>query len=207
MMVAVTAALRIGAIVPVTLAEGPGARFALWVAGCSIRCAGCCNPHLFDPAVGREVSAGALVAAIARVRTEIEGVTFLGGEPFEQAAGLAAVAAGARGLGLSVAVFTGHAREALEAAPGTGVRALLSEIDLLVDGPFDASRPERARRWVGSENQRFHYLTDRYDASIEQPLAEARHVVEVRIAPDGRVVQSGWPEVAPGRLRRRDRRG
>ena len=49
--------LRVGARVPVTRAEGPGARYALWLQGCSIRCPGCCNPHLFD-ASSRHATAG-----------------------------------------------------------------------------------------------------------------------------------------------------
>jgi anaerobic ribonucleoside-triphosphate reductase activating protein len=186
--------LRVGARVPVTRVEGPGARYALWVQGCSIRCPGCCNPHLFDAAGGTVVTIDVLLAEIRAARPAIEGVTFLGGEPFEQAAALARVAAGAQALGLSVMVFSGYALEELRARAESGVASLLQATDVLVDGRYEATRPERGRLWAGSENQRFHYLTDRYSREIELPPPGAPlREVEVRIEADGRIAANGWP--------------
>jgi anaerobic ribonucleoside-triphosphate reductase activating protein len=188
------ATLRVGARVPVTRVEGPGARYALWVQGCSIRCPGCCNPHLFDATAGAIIAVDALLAEIREVRAAIEGVTFLGGEPFEQAAPLARLAAEARALDLTVMVFSGYTLEELLARADHGVQALLRETDLLVDGRYDATRPERGRRWVGSENQRFHYLTGGYSPEIELPPDDAPlREVEVRIGADGRITANGWP--------------
>jgi anaerobic ribonucleoside-triphosphate reductase activating protein len=193
--------LRVGARVPVTEVEGPGARYALWVQGCSIRCPGCCNPHLFEAAGGQAVSVDLLLDEVREVRPRIEGLTLLGGEPFEQAAPAAALAHGARALGLSVMTFTGYTLEALRARHDPGVAALLAATDLLVDGLYLAQRPERRRRWVGSENQRFHYLSDRYSPAIEAPgEAGALRAVEVRVAADGRVLLNGWPVVKADRL-------
>jgi anaerobic ribonucleoside-triphosphate reductase activating protein len=183
--------LRVGARVPVTRAEGPGARFALWVSGCSLRCPGCCNPHLFAPD-GAPIAAAALVAEVAAVRAEIEGLTVLGGEPFEQAPALAEVCAGVRALGLSVIVFSGFSREELALRPDAG--PLLATLDVLVDGRYDARQPERTRRWVGSENQRFHYLTDRYSPAIElPPPGEPCDTVELTLPLDGTLRHNGWP--------------
>ncbi|BDG09448.1 4Fe-4S cluster-binding domain-containing protein [Anaeromyxobacter paludicola] len=192
-------ALRIGHRVARTEAEGPGSRYAVWLQGCALRCAGCCNPHLFDPRGGERVTVQALARELAREvgKGGLDGLTLLGGEPFEQAAPAAALCRAARGLGLSVMVFTGHALEALQAraAGDAGVAALLAATDLLVDGPFDRARPERSRRWVGSENQRFHFLTARYAPGVERaPPGELARTVEVRIGPDGRVFVNGWPE-------------
>ena len=75
--------LRVGARVRATCAEGPGTRYALWLQGCSLRCPGCCNPQLFDPRGGEELPLALLAAEISDVRDQIEGVTLLGGEPFE----------------------------------------------------------------------------------------------------------------------------
>jgi anaerobic ribonucleoside-triphosphate reductase activating protein len=202
-------ALRIARVVPVTEAEGPGRRFAVWVQGCAIRCPGCCNPRMLDPARGRATSPGALAGRIRRVRAEVEGVTLLGGEPFDQAAPLAEVAAACRAMGLSVAVFTGYPLERLRARRDAGARALLAATDLLVDGPYLASRPERDRRWVGSTNQRFHFLTDRYRPGVESVApGEAAETVEVSIRPGGRVALDGWPALAaaPARGSRSRRR-
>jgi anaerobic ribonucleoside-triphosphate reductase activating protein len=191
--------IRVGARVPVTEAEGPGRRYALWLQGCSIRCPGCCNPHLFDGAGGEACDAATLLGEIAAVRDRVEGVTLLGGEPFEQAAGLVPLVRGTRDLGLSVIVFTGYTVEALSASRDPAVRHLLDAIDVLVDGRYERWRPEPRRLWVGSANQRFHYLTGRYGPEIEVPAAGGpRHTVEVRIGADGRWSANGWPTLAFG---------
>ena len=190
--------MRVGARVSVTRAEGPGARYGLWLQGCSIRCPGCCNPHLFDSAGGRRVAVSALLAEVAVVRGEIEGVTLLGGEPFEQAASLSAFASGVRALGLSVLAFSGYRIEELRGRYDRAIDALLLATDVLVDGGYEATWPETERLWVGSTNQRFHYLTDRYTAAIERPSpGEPLRSVEVRLTPDGRLSLNGWPAVAP----------
>jgi anaerobic ribonucleoside-triphosphate reductase activating protein len=151
---------------------------------------------MLDPAGGRAVSPAEVVREVAAVRDRIEGVTLQGGEPFEQAAPLAEVARAVRALGLSVMAFSGYTLEELRAARDPGVAALLGETDLLVDGRFDRERPERERRWVGSSNQRFHFLTDRYRPGIERIRpGEPETTVELRIAGDGRVRANGWPEL------------
>ena len=193
--------LRVGARLAGTRVEGPAARYALWVQGCSIRCPGCCNPHLFEGAGGQAVGVDTLMAEIRGARPAIEGVTFLGGEPFEQAAPLARLAAGARELGLSVMVFSGYTLEELQARTDAGTVGLLRSTDVLVDGRYDAARPERRRLWVGSENQRFHYLSDRYSPDIELPVDGAPlREVEVRIDADGAIHSNGWP-VWPAKVR------
>lgn len=185
--------VRVGARVPVTEVEGPGARFALWAQGCSIRCPGCCNPHLFA-AGGEGVPVQRLVEEVRAVLPRIEGLTLLGGEPFEQAPALARLAAAVRALGLSVMAFTGYTLEQLRARRDAATEALLAATDVLVDGPYLSRRPDRRRRWVGSENQRFHYLSGRYSPAIETPAAgEPLRGVEVRVAADGRVLLNGWP--------------
>lgn len=187
--------LRVAAFLKVTEAEGPGRRAALWVQGCSIRCPGCCNPHLFSAEGGQEREVSAVVAEIAEVRSEIEGVTFLGGEPFEQAAPLSDLAREVRRLGLSVMTFTGYTLEELRARTDPAVDALLASTDLLVDGRYEAALPERARRWAGSTNQRFHFLTARYAPGVERISAEVpERTVEARISPGGHVLLTGWPE-------------
>ena len=189
------APIRVSAVVPVTEAEGPGARFAVWVQGCAIRCPGCCNPHMFDRAGGEPVDPAGLLARLDRVREQVEGVTLLGGEPFEQASALAPFARGVRERGLSVVAFTGHVLEDLRVDRPGGARELLAQVDLLVDGPYRADLPETARRWSGSANQRFHFLTGRYSPGVERIAAGGtERTVELRIGPDGRMERSGWPE-------------
>jgi anaerobic ribonucleoside-triphosphate reductase activating protein len=191
----------VASVVDETEAEGPGARFALWVQGCAIRCPGCCNPHMFPSRGGEPTAPAALLARLDAARRRaggrLEGVTLLGGEPFEQAEALLPFVTGVRARGLGVVAFTGYHLEGLRDDRPPGSRALLAEVDLLVDGPFVASRPERERRWAGSSNQRFHFLTDRYAPGVES-IREGgpERTVELRLGADGRVDVSGWPEDA-----------
>jgi len=190
--------LRLGARVERTEAEGPGLRYALWLQGCSIRCPGCCNPHLFDENGGSVVAVEALLREVARAldAPAIEGVTLLGGEPFDQPGPLGRFAEGVRGLGLSMMAFSGFAFDELRArgAVDPEVARLLRSVDVLVDGRYDAAQVEAARKWVGSRNQRFHYLSDRYTPEIERPgPAEPLRVVEVRVELGGRLSANGWP--------------
>jgi anaerobic ribonucleoside-triphosphate reductase activating protein len=136
----------------------------------------------------------AIVEELQAGADRLEGVTFLGGEPFDQAAALSQLATGARELGLSVMTFTGYWIEELRERSDRGVDALLAATDVLVDGPYDRSRPEPVRRWVGSANQRFHFLSGRYAPGIEYPRPGEEHRrIELEIAPDGALRLRGWP--------------
>jgi len=189
--------LRVAARVGTTRAEGPGLRYALWLQGCSIRCPGCCNPHLFAP-LGPKTAVAELLAEIAVLQGEIEGVTVLGGEPFDQAGGLLTLVAGVEALGLSRVVFSGFTLEELKGRGDPVVNRILATIDVLVDGRYDSRLKETERLWVGSSNQNFHYLTRRYSPLIERPSPrEPLRSLEVRIGPDGRLNANGWPERIP----------
>lgn len=186
--------LNVAAWLPASQAEGPGLRAVLWVQGCDKRCPGCCNPRLL-PIVARElVTAASMVDKMmaAKATFGIEGITFLGGEPFLQAKGLAEVAAAAQAAGLSVMVFTGYTLEELALLAPDGAQALLGATDVLVDGPYQAEQPDTTRSWVGSKNQRFHYLTARYSATIE-PIENGMRDLEIRIDRNGTARINGWP--------------
>jgi anaerobic ribonucleoside-triphosphate reductase activating protein len=187
--------LHIAQIVPCTQAEGPGNRFALWFQGCPLRCPGCCNPEFlpFDGGESRLLSdvLAELEAAIGQHNRDgcatwhnrlgcvgIEGITLLGGEPLAHAAGAAALAIAARQRRLSVMVFTGYTLEQARTM-GPDVEALLAHTDILVDGPYIREQPDTSRRWIGSTNQRVHFLTDRYRA--DDPCWRERNTLEIRV--------------------------
>ncbi len=173
--------LRIAQIVPCTEAEGPGRRFALWFQGCPLRCPGCCNPEMLPFTGGTELSLGDVVAQIEEAAQDhgIEGITLLGGEPLAHAAGAAALARAVRGSGLSVMIFSGYTLEEARRLPDPAVAELLALTDILVDGPYLREQPERRRRWIGSTNQRVHFLSNRYDAA--DPLWLLPNTLEIRL--------------------------
>jgi anaerobic ribonucleoside-triphosphate reductase activating protein len=129
--------------------------------------------------------------ARAVIDYNIEGITFLGGEPIIQAMGLAELAAFARLKGLSVIVFTGFTMEQLKTDNLPGVNTLLGFCDVVIDGCFLQGNPDLKRNWVGSTNQNFHYLTHRYNQEIETNK-KYRSSIEVRISTD-KIQGNGCP--------------
>ena len=48
-----------------------------------------------------------------------------------------------------------------------GSNELLANLDILIDGPYIELFRDSSRNWVGSTNQTFYYLSNRYNLSIE----------------------------------------
>lgn len=182
--------LELAARVPVTRAEGPHERFAVWLQGCSLRCPGCCNPELFAAAGGEALAIPALAAWLraARDAHAIAGLSVLGGEPTDQLAAVAALCREARALGLDVLVFTGRTLAELRALPDAD--ALLAAVDTLIDGRFDATRRDTSRRWIGSSNQRLVHLTPRL---ADPALWRGTNHVELHIDASGALTAHGEP--------------
>ena len=186
--------VRVARFLATTRAEGPGVRTAVWVQGCSIRCPGCFNPHMWSFRGGERVAPEELTARILDAGTE--GLTLLGGEPFDQAGALAEVARGVRRAGRSVMTFTGYTYEELLRAVEAGredVAALLDETDLLVAGPFLQDRIDLSRPWVGSTNQEFILLSDRFPHLLDD-VARTPDRLEVTVDVSGRVAVNGWAD-------------
>jgi anaerobic ribonucleoside-triphosphate reductase activating protein len=189
-MTAAEPTMRIAQIVPVTEAEGPGRRFAVWFQGCPLRCPGCCNPEFLPFKGGQTRTLAEVVAELDAVRGAVEGITLLGGEPFAHTAGAAALAEAARQRGLTVMVFSGYTIEQVRGSTDPHAANLLARTDILVDGPYVREQPDTTRRWVGSTNQRIHCLTDRYSA--EDPCWKQRNTLEIRVDRGG-VSVNGFP--------------
>jgi anaerobic ribonucleoside-triphosphate reductase activating protein len=183
--------MRIAQVVASTEAEGPGRRFAVWFQGCPLRCPACCNPEFLPFDGGETKTLAELTAQLDEV--EVEGVSLLGGEPFAHAAAAAALARIARARGLSVMVYSGYTLEQIRALPDPAAAELLALTDLLVDGPYVRESPDTQRRWIGSTNQRVHFLTDRYRA--DDPCWRRPNTLEIRVR-GSEVSVNGFP--APG---------
>ena len=194
-------ALRWSRFLPSTAAEGPGLRSALWVQGCSVRCPGCFNPHLWAE-IGGTVDRTADLAdrfVTDAVRSGVEGITLLGGEPFDQAAALATIAEAFRAAGLTVMTFSGYSLELLTewSATRPDIARLLAATDLLIDGPYLREQPDAVRPWLGSTNQGIRALTPAYAdevARIERDGGLDR--LEIRIHADGQIDVNGWADAS-----------
>jgi anaerobic ribonucleoside-triphosphate reductase activating protein len=184
--------LQVAQIVPCTEAEGPGKRFALWFQGCPLRCPGCCNPEMLPFEGGTRMNLEDVLAQVrqAQEKQDIEGITLLGGEPFAHAAGAAPLAQAVRHRGLTVMVFSGYTLEELHQQSEPAVQALLQATDILVDGPYLRELPDTQRRWIGSTNQRIHFLSDRYRA--DDPCWRQGNTLEIRLE-NGEMRVNGFP--------------
>lgn len=128
------------------------------------------------------------VSGITDDFSRVEGVTFTGGEPFEQADALAAAAAMFRARGLSVMSYSGYT---LAEIVSLGRRSLLEQLDILVDGEYDEQQKVH-RLWRSSANQTVHFLTSRYESlrhEAELPMYEMEVVLEGK-----HVVMTGFPD-------------
>jgi len=180
--------LNIAAFSARTQALGPGTRAAIWVQGCPLNCPGCLAPKWipFVPATSMTPE-----QILERLDVgKITGMTFSGGEPMEQAAGLAALARLARHKkDLDFICFTGYRYERLvRNPPNPGVSELLAEVDVLVDGPFIQSLNDSVGL-RGSSNQRVIHLSSRLK---EYDLESNTRKVEIHVS-DGELAFIGIP--------------
>ena len=194
--------------------NGPGRRVVVWFQGCNLRCSGCWNQstHAFDPSRGVPVEdVGEWILGCP----DVEGVTFSGGEPMQQADELLALAQllHTSRPNLSLGMFTGYNLDELESgrfkfrapagdhAPEDG-RAWISSpaaareiwtslrplLDFAVAGRFQESKISTAHAMRSSTNQRLHLFTERYRETDFPPQS-----VEITIRPGGLTVITGFP--------------
>ncbi len=136
-----------------SITNGPGLRFVLFVQGCPHRCTGCHNPQTHAFGAGRIFTVDELFRQI-RANPLQTGITFSGGEPFCQPEPLAELAARLNPHGYDLAAYTGYTFEQLFASTRPGVRELLEQLDILVDGPFIPEKKDFLLSFRGSGNQR-----------------------------------------------------
>ena len=195
--------IRLAGFEPRSLVAGPGIRSVVWVAGCHRRCPNCSQPEYFSFQTGEDISVDNLWSQISQV-DGIDGVTFSGGEPFEQVQSLARLAKLVRENGMNVVSYTGYRQEALAADP-TRFGPLLNEIDLLIDGEY-RSELGGSYQWRGSGNQRLLYLTDRIKKCPEKIVSEMQ--ISFDSNKQGFALSGIWPKgVVNELIRELDRRG
>lgn len=152
---------RIGSVAYGSLHDGPGQRTVLWFAGCGIRCAGCVNPHLFASDSGLSAPLWEIGHVLLEgIHRRDQGVTFVGGEPFDQPQALAELCEHVAQCWASwpnvprLIVYSGNTFEQLKARRNPDVERALNTADVLVDGPFVQKWADEDLGYRGSRNQR-----------------------------------------------------
>ncbi|MDR2571085.1 MAG: anaerobic ribonucleoside-triphosphate reductase activating protein [Oscillospiraceae bacterium] len=147
--------MKIAGLIQDSIVDGPGLRYVVFTQGCRYRCEGCHNPDTWSYSGGTEKSVDDIIKEMLS-NPLTDGLTISGGEPFDQAADCAGIAAVAHEKGLNVWVFTGMTFEEIleESKTKISVQTLLTHTDILVDGRYIAAERTLSLKWRGSNNQR-----------------------------------------------------
>ena len=190
------------AFVPASRANGPGLRTVVYFQGCSLQCAGCWNPdtHKF---LGIEVTVLEVAQRFEEAsRLErLQGLTFSGGEPMQQAEALLELMKELRKVApaVSFGMFTGYAEHELAAGRYvTRQKATVEQkrelwptvrgfLDFAVMGRYERTQPTMAPLRT-SQNQRLVLLSSRYQEEDFGP-----QLVEINIKENGKFVLTGFP--------------
>lgn len=153
-----------GALKKTDIANGPGVRVSLFVSGCRHHCKGCFQPETWDFTFGTEYTDRTTEEILEALEPEyINGLTVLGGEPFEPE--------NQRELYYlykkvrehfpkkTIWVYSGYTLDKDLLQEGALARCdltdeILGMIDVLVDGEFELERKNIMLKFRGSENQR-----------------------------------------------------
>ena len=176
--------INIHRIINGTRVEGPGNRIAIWFQGCSRQCEGCFVQETWDKSPKKLYDEEQLAQLINK-SIGIEGITILGGEPFEQVEGLKKLLMEIDKK-YSIIVFTGYKLEELQERNDDRIESIFKRIDVLVDGEYISGRRDLSRPMVGSDNQRFIFFTERYSIEDFPP-----NNIEVRVEKNGNVLING----------------
>ena len=137
------------------VANGPGIRVSLFVSGCTHHCKGCFNAEAWSFTYGDPFTQQTVEEILQALKPEyIQGLSLLGGEPFEpenQPAVLDLVRqVRAAYPEKNIWAYSGYTFEQLQ----TLAPELLAQITVLVDGPFVESQKDLRLAFRGSANQR-----------------------------------------------------
>lgn len=164
--------MNYAAIKPCDIANGPGVRVSLFVSGCTHHCPGCFQPETWDFQYGQPFTEQVKNRLLTLMEPAyIQGMTLLGGEPFEPENQVALlpliITVRERFPSKNIWAFSGYTIDQLYKRTGDAgsvTKTILANLDVLVDGPFIESQKNLALRFRGSENQRIIDLRRSRDA-------------------------------------------
>lgn len=197
--------MLVHSMLPRSAVNGPGNRTVVWFQGCDLRCRGCFNPatHAFDRDCEKPVDE---IADWILGCDGIEGVTFSGGEPFQQAGDLCRLCEyiKLRRPEFSIGVFSGYTLQELvssrwhwKASDTTAwikadpalFEAIKRFLDFGILGRFRQTMACSDKALCGSRNQEVVFFSNRYSSCDLMP-----HGFEVTISEDGgSTIVTGFP--------------
>ncbi len=152
--------LQVAGFLEHSTVNGHGLRSVLFVSGCRHACLGCQNTAMQDYHYGESLSIDTVYKRILKNQPILDGVTFSGGEPFDQCAALAQLGIRLKSAHLNIWCYSGYTYENLKklSQENMDIKALLDLVDVLVDGPFVQSLANPNLKYRGSSNQHIYAL-------------------------------------------------
>jgi anaerobic ribonucleoside-triphosphate reductase activating protein len=188
--------LQVADIQDYSYVAGPGRRCVIWLAGCHRRCPGCFQPHYFSFRAGRRYHINELAERILGI-SGIDGVTFSGGEPFEQSAALASICRILKARSdLSLLSYSGYRLEWLRDESQQHLD-FLETLDIIIDGEYQENEAG-SYLWRGSRNQRVIYLKSGDDYQSRDSAKIGQQQIQITLT-SSRVVLTGFPDEASSR--------
>ena len=145
--------LRISGIIKESIVDGPGLRLVIFTQGCKHNCEGCHNSDTHSFAGGKLIDSVDILTLL-KENPLLDGVTFSGGDPFEQAKVLAVLGRDIRNMGFDIITYTGYLYEDIINSNNKDWLELLKVTDILIDGKFDITKKSLDIKFRGSTNQR-----------------------------------------------------
>lgn len=145
------------------ITNGPGVRVSLFVSGCRHHCKGCFNEIAWDFDYGTPFTEDTIASILNMLApAHIQGLTLLGGEPFEPENQVELVkllrAVKQAYPNKSIWAFSGYLfdKDILPGrlGPAEITAEIVSYLDVLVDGRFVEEKKDLTLRFRGSSNQR-----------------------------------------------------
>ena len=153
--------IRLSGMAYESLANGPGIRRVLYSQGCKHNCNNCFNMDTHSFLGGELKDMDEIIASITS-NPMLNGVTFSGGDPFEQADKFAYIAKEIKKSNLNIWSYTGYTFEYIleHKSESNGWGELLKYIDVLVDSKFVEAKKDPRIKFRGSSNQRIIDVQD-----------------------------------------------
>lgn len=137
------------------IANGPGVRCVLWVAGCHVRCKGCHNQSTWSFSAGQPFNMNSLNELYEVLnKPYIQGLTLSGGNPMDHIPEVLHICRTVkeRFPTKDIWLYSGYTFEQLQQSQTA--MCVLEYIDVIVDGPYIEEQRDISLQWRGSSNQR-----------------------------------------------------
>lgn len=147
---------------PEDIVNGPGIRVSLFVSGCSNKCKGCFNKSSWSFESGTPFSDDILEDLISKcAKDTISGLSLLGGDPMHprNQEDISRLVKRFKEVhkGKNIWMWSGYTWEDMQPGGSANTeytRDILSNVDVLVDGPFIEELKSLRLKYKGSKNQR-----------------------------------------------------